>query len=80
MPASQASTGGLLAEARAAEALVRPVGAVDRDRRTSFLIGARAVVTIHTTGRLTCFANDAPFMYWNNKESVLLSVRRAGGQ
>lgn len=50
------------------------VGAIDQDMRTAFLIGRGGRVTAPKTGMLTCFANDVPFMYWNNSGIVTLTV------
>lgn len=55
------------------------LGAVDRDRRTIFSIGAQAVVKAEVTGQLVCFANDVPFMYWNNYGSLSLTVVKKVG-
>jgi hypothetical protein len=52
------------------------IGAFDKDRRTEFVIGASTQFTADRDGELTCFANDAPFMYWNNKGSVEIRVTR----
>jgi hypothetical protein len=51
------------------------MGALDRDPATIFPIGARlAGWKSPRGGRLTCFANDVPLMYWNNRGSVRLTV------
>lgn len=52
------------------------IGAIDRDRQTEFLIGTACEFTPTRGGQLTCFANDAPFMYWNNSGSIELTVTR----
>lgn len=52
------------------------IGAIDRDERNLFKIGARKTLETTTGGVLTCFANDVPFMYWNNKGSVQLNITR----
>ena len=52
------------------------IGAIDRDRATEFLIGSACDITAPRDGELTCFANDAPFMYWNNKGAIELRVTR----
>jgi hypothetical protein len=52
------------------------IGAIDEDRESEFVIGRQVEFTASRDGELTCFANDAPFMYWNNKGSVTLTVTR----
>ena len=52
------------------------IGACDQNRRTEFLIGNAPEFTAPQDGELTCFANDAPFMYWNNSGSIELTVTR----
>jgi hypothetical protein len=50
------------------------IGAIDKDMDTAFMIGRNTHIKITKTGVLTCFANDVPIMYWNNKGSLTLSV------
>jgi len=50
------------------------MGAIDCDPSTIFRIGTCAVVTPPRDGQLTCFANDVPGMYWNNRGAVHLIV------
>ena len=52
------------------------IGAVDRKRDNQFLIGLDRRAKMKAAGRLFCFANDLPLLYWNNKGYVELSVRR----
>lgn len=52
------------------------IGALDCDLSTAFVIGEANDVTVRITGELTCFANDAPCMYWNNWGHVELLVKR----
>lgn len=51
-------------------------GAIDQDETTSFGIGEEEEFTIPHDGILHCYANDLPFMYWNNSGSVKLSLTR----
>ena len=54
------------------------MGALDRDPATIFPIGARLPGwSPPRAGQLTCFANDVPLMYWNNRGSVRLTVAPA---
>jgi len=50
------------------------IGAIDKDMSTAFIIGCSKRLTVMKTGVLTCFANDVPFMYWNNSGMVMLTV------
>lgn len=52
------------------------IGAIDRDPRTHFLIGAQRTIIAPVSGSLTCFANDVGFAYWNNRGSVELTITR----
>jgi len=57
------------------------IGALDRDLATIFAIGARRVGwSPPRAGQLTCFANDVPGFYWNNRGSVRLMVTPAASQ
>jgi hypothetical protein len=54
------------------------IGTLDRDPATIFPIGTRLLGWAPPrAGQLTCFANDVPMMYWNNRGSVRLSVAPA---
>lgn len=56
------------------------IGAIDSDPATLFLIGCGvACWTAPRTGQLTCFANDVPGFYWNNRGSIALTVLRLDG-
>ena len=57
------------------------VGAVNRDGARLIDLGSALSLnagefTAPATGRLFCFANDLPFMYWNNKGQVLIKINR----
>jgi hypothetical protein len=52
------------------------IGAIDRDRSAQFLIAAECQYHPTRTGQLTCFANDVPGFYWNNKGQVELTIER----
>src|SRR4051794_16355813 len=52
------------------------IGTLDRDLSTAFCIGRRARVQAPRSGLLTCFANDVPGFYWNNRGTVQLTVTR----
>lgn len=52
------------------------VGALERDPRTMFLIGAQRTVIAPASGELTCFANDVWLAYWNNRGALQLTVER----
>jgi len=55
------------------------IGALDRDLSTAFRIGHAARGFRATrSGQLTCFANDVPGFYWNNRGAVRLTVTRTG--
>lgn len=58
------------------EAWFALMGAYARRASTQFLIGLAAELPAVESGELTCFANDLPFMYWNNHGHLLLSVTR----
>jgi hypothetical protein len=44
-----------------------------------FLIGRKRVVRPTEAGELRCFANDVPFMYWNNSGAIRVVVARQSG-
>ena len=53
------------------------MGAVGRDAREQFAIGKLNEHFQPTReGELLCYANDAPFMYWNNCGSLTLRITR----
>ena len=52
------------------------IGAIDCDPTRQFALGARRSLTMPASGRLTTFANDLPFMYWNNFGWLTLTVTR----
>lgn len=53
-------------------------GAIHRDRRTCFAIGARGRYEVKASGELTCFANDVPGFYGNNQGTISLTIERIG--
>ncbi|WP_044290745.1 hypothetical protein [Rivularia sp. PCC 7116] len=52
------------------------IGAINFDSGNLFKIGTDKKLQPTQSGILTCFANDIPFMYWNNKGSIQLVVTR----
>jgi hypothetical protein len=52
------------------------IGAVNRRKENQFLIGIDRKAKMRAAGRLYCFANDIPLLYWNNKGVVELKIRR----
>jgi hypothetical protein len=52
------------------------IGALDRRPSTQFVIGSLSTLPAAAAGELTCFANDLPFMYWNNRGGIILTVTR----
>lgn len=52
------------------------MGAIGKDRRSIFRIGAGTRWQAPRDGSLCCFANDVPGFYFNNSGSVRLTVRR----
>ena len=54
------------------------IGGLDRDRRTDFAVGRGCDYAPPRSGRLTCFANDVPLMYFNNSGQIQLTVERTG--
>ena len=55
------------------------IGAIGEDESTTFLIGSSLPrFKAPRSGELTCFANDVPWAYGNNKGSVSLTVERIG--
>lgn len=53
------------------------VGALDGDPSTAFEIGAGTIYTPPRAGMLTCCANDVPWMRWNNRGYITLTVAPA---
>ena len=53
------------------------LGGAGRDS-APFLIGADLELSPASSGRLFCFSNDVPRMYWNNGGSLLLTVIALG--
>ncbi len=53
------------------------VGAVERRRATLFAIERGRTWQPPLAGELYCFANDLPFMYWNNAGSMNLTIVRS---
>lgn len=53
------------------------IGALDEDPSTAFEIGAGTRYTPPRDGTLTCCANDVPWMRWNNRGYVELTVAPA---
>ena len=52
------------------------IGALNRDASTAFPIGCGRNYSATQDGELTCFANDVPGFYWNNRGEVDLTVTR----
>lgn len=52
------------------------MGAPDRDRARSFVIGAHHEYVCDRDSALSCFANDVSLMYFNNHGTVALTVKR----
>jgi hypothetical protein len=52
------------------------IGAINFNERNFFAIGEERTLVMSESGTLTCFANDVPFMYWNNQGCVQLTVTR----
>jgi len=52
------------------------IGACDRQAATQFVIGTSKTLLAPGGGELTCFANDLPCMYWNNRGGLVLMVTR----
>jgi hypothetical protein len=52
------------------------IGAHAHDLSTRFAIGAGSECQPRQTGELTCFANDVPFFYWNNRGEISLTIER----
>jgi uncharacterized protein (DUF2235 family) len=52
------------------------VGEIRGGAATPFVIGASADLDVETDAVLYCWANDLPFMYWNNSGHTTLTVTR----
>ena len=52
------------------------IGAVGEDESTTFLIGSNLRFRANHSGELTCYANDVPWAYDNNRGSIQLEVER----
>ncbi len=52
------------------------IGTVGRDLRDAACIGVSGRLQATRDGNLFCFANDLPFMYWNNSGSIRVTVTR----
>jgi hypothetical protein len=52
------------------------IGAINADEHTLFEIGTERTLIAPASGILTCYANDGARAYWNNRDSVQLSVTR----
>ena len=52
------------------------IGLVNQDLATAFVISNGVTKTFNQNGILYCFANDVPFMYWNNKGDIQLTITR----
>jgi hypothetical protein len=52
------------------------IGSLNADMGERFIIGTEKILISKSSGFLTCFANDAPTMYWNNQGSIKLKVTR----
>ena len=52
------------------------IGAIGPATSTMFVISDNSQQTMAEDGMLLCFANDVPFMYWNNAGWIQLTVAR----
>jgi hypothetical protein len=50
--------------------------ALEHDSATSFSVGLTKTWVAPAAGSLAAFANDLPFMYWNNAGEIALSIER----
>lgn len=53
------------------------IGCVGQDESRCFAIGKASTLVAPASGRLYCFANDAPSAYWNNEGELTLTVTPA---
>jgi Zn-dependent metalloprotease len=51
------------------------IGTIGRTEATRFLIGSETIYVPPESGYLFCFANNAPWFYWNNFGQIVLEVR-----
>ncbi|MGE8064808.1 hypothetical protein [Pseudomonas sp. NPDC089569] len=56
------------------------IGSIDRQRKSLFIIGDgsrwKEGWVAPQSGQLSCYANDVPGFYWNNKGTVTLEIWR----
>ena len=52
------------------------IGSIGRTASSTFVIGDKSQHTMTEDGILFCFANDVPFMYWNNSGWIRLTITR----
>ena len=52
------------------------IGSLDKRRANFFLIGRHCNLTPTVSGELLCFANDAPWLRWNNRGEVDIRITR----
>lgn len=55
------------------------IGAVERRLQTPLILGNHAVARAPASGRLFLFANDVPFMHWNNSGFLRVTIALEGG-
>lgn len=53
------------------------IGIVDGDPSTAFKVGRTGRWIATRSGELGCFANDIPWMYWNNSGAVTVQCTAA---
>ncbi len=53
------------------------VGCVDKDKRTCQAVQFGQHMRFAASGRLWLFANDLPFMYWNNSGAICVRIAAA---
>lgn len=51
-------------------------GIYGQDEGTDFAIGSKLLLDVSRAGRISFFANDVPWMYWNNSGGINLDIRR----
>lgn len=51
-------------------------GIYGKDESTDFKIGSKLPLTAPLTGRISFFANDVPWMYWNNWGKITVNIQR----
>jgi uncharacterized protein (DUF2235 family) len=52
------------------------IGTINQTEATSFVIGDGVEIGVPRDGLLYCFANDLPFMYFNNSGTIRMIVKR----